>query len=316
MTGDDHGEQRNGRAGSTSTRGQSGRVLGRRLGVRPRHLVHLPEHADHAPRRPPAYVVERLRDRRRTIDAPDCARLHARIARRQTTPTSSPLSPPRSRALPAPRTNRTHCIVWSDYDTQPQVALAHGIRFDTNYYYWPARWVNDVPGCSPARACRCASRRRTARLIDVYQATTQMTDESGQTLSASRSTRCWTGRLGLRAITAHSSRTCTRTPPCTPGSEAIVSSAQARGVPIVSAKQMLDWLDGRNSSSFGSFSWSGNTLGFTHLGWYGRPRPPGPSPDRLRDRYADGHHPRRYARVLHDADDQGRVVRVLCRHGR
>ncbi len=39
--------------------------------------------------------------------------------------------------LPAPRTNRTHCIAWSDYDTQPQVALAHGIRFDTNYYYWP-----------------------------------------------------------------------------------------------------------------------------------------------------------------------------------
>ena len=44
------------------------------------------------------------------------------------------------------RTNRTHCIVWSDYDTQPQVAFANGIRLDTNYYYWPDTWVNDVPG--------------------------------------------------------------------------------------------------------------------------------------------------------------------------
>ena len=43
----------------------------------------------------------------------------------------------------------------------------------------------------------------------------------------------------------------------------VVSSAQAHGVPIVSAQQLLTWLDGRNSSSFGSLSWSGNTLSFT-----------------------------------------------------
>ena len=40
------------------------------------------------------------------------------------------------------------------------------------------------------------------------------------------------------------------------GSEAIVASAQAHGVPVVSAAQMLDWLDGRNNSSFGNFTWS------------------------------------------------------------
>ena len=48
------------------------------------------------------------------------------------------------------------------------------------------------------------------------------------------------------------------------GSDAIVASALARGVPVVSGKQMLDWLDGRNGSSFGSIAWnSGNTLTFT-----------------------------------------------------
>jgi hypothetical protein len=47
------------------------------------------------------------------------------------------------------------------------------------------------------------------------------------------------------------------------GSDAIVASAKARGVPVVSGRQMLEWLDGRNGSSFGSIAWSGNTLTFT-----------------------------------------------------
>ena len=47
------------------------------------------------------------------------------------------------------------------------------------------------------------------------------------------------------------------------GSEAIVASALARGVPVVSARQMLAWLDGRNNSSFGSVTWSGSTVNFT-----------------------------------------------------
>jgi hypothetical protein len=47
------------------------------------------------------------------------------------------------------------------------------------------------------------------------------------------------------------------------GSDAIVAAAQSRGVPIVSARQMLTWLDGRNGSSFKSIAWSGNTLSFT-----------------------------------------------------
>ena len=49
-------------------------------------------------------------------------------------------------SLPAPKTHRMHCIGWSDYDSQPQIELKHGIRLDTSYYYWPASWVNDQPG--------------------------------------------------------------------------------------------------------------------------------------------------------------------------
>ena len=47
------------------------------------------------------------------------------------------------------------------------------------------------------------------------------------------------------------------------GATAIVSSALARGVPVVSSRQMLTWLDGRNASSFGSLAYSGGTMSFT-----------------------------------------------------
>ena len=43
---------------------------------------------------------------------------------------------------------------------------------------------------------------------------------------------------------------------------AIVDSAQQRGVPVVSARQLLTWLNGRDGSSFESLSWSGDSLSF------------------------------------------------------
>jgi hypothetical protein len=46
------------------------------------------------------------------------------------------------------------------------------------------------------------------------------------------------------------------------GAEAIVAAAQARGVPVISYKQMLDWADGRDSSTIRGLSWSAGTLTF------------------------------------------------------
>src|SRR4029077_14584257 len=39
--------------------------------------------------------------------------------------------------------------------------------------------------------------------------------------------------------------------------------AVTRGIPVVSSKQMLDWLDGRNGSSFGSIAFGTGALTFT-----------------------------------------------------
>ena len=83
-------------------------------------------------------------------------------------------------SVPAPKTHRMHCIGWSDYDTQPQTELKHGMRLDTSYYYWPPTWVNDVPGLFTGSGMPMRFTDRDGNIIDVYQAPTPMTDESGQ----------------------------------------------------------------------------------------------------------------------------------------
>jgi hypothetical protein len=79
--------------------------------------------------------------------------------------------------LPA-RTNRTHCIPWSDWSSQPKVQLGQGVRLDTNYYYWPGSWVRDRPGLFTGSGFPMRFADTDGTLIDVYQAATQLTDES------------------------------------------------------------------------------------------------------------------------------------------
>ena len=47
-----------------------------------------------------------------------------------------------------------------------------------------------------------------------------------------------------------------------PRATAIVASAQARGVPVISARQLLNWVDARNGSTFGNMTWDGYQLRF------------------------------------------------------
>jgi hypothetical protein len=160
-----------------------------------------------------------------------------------------------------PATNRTHCIAWSDWATQAQVSLEHGIRLDTNYYYWPGSWVANRHGHFTGSGMPMRFANLDGSMIDVYQAATQVTDESGQAQPATIDALL--GRaLGpegyYAAITVNiHSDTGDETL-----SDAIVAAAQARAVPVISARQLLTWLDGRNGSTFTGVSWSGDVLGF------------------------------------------------------
>jgi hypothetical protein len=164
--------------------------------------------------------------------------------------------------LPAPTTHRTHCIAWSDYATQPAVELAHGIRLDTTYYYWPSGWVANTPGLFTGSGMPMRFTDSGGNLIDVIQAATQMTDESGQSYPFTIDTLLDNaigpyGYYGAFVANMHTDESASS------GSDSIVASAAARGIPVISARQLLKWLDGRNTSTFGSLEWNGTVLGFT-----------------------------------------------------
>jgi hypothetical protein len=164
--------------------------------------------------------------------------------------------------LSASVTNRTHCLAWSDWSSAPKVEWQKGIRLDVTYYYWPEAWMQNRPGMFTGSGIPMRFADLDGSLIDVYQAPTQMTDETNMDYT----TFCNTvldkaigaeGYYGVFTANMH-----TDFNPSS-GSDAIIASAQARQIPIVSSKQMLTWLDGRNNSSFGNMTWGNNQLTFS-----------------------------------------------------
>ncbi|MCB9113237.1 MAG: DUF4082 domain-containing protein, partial [Anaerolineales bacterium] len=163
--------------------------------------------------------------------------------------------------LPQQDSERTHCIAWSNWSYQPTIKEQKGIRLDTNYYFWPPAWVNDTPGLFTGSGMPMRFADLDGTMFDVYQATTQMTDESGQSYPFTIDTLLnralgAEGYYGAFTANMHSDSLVSS------GANAIVASAQANSVPVVSGRQMLEWLDGRNYSAFSGISWNGSALDF------------------------------------------------------
>jgi methionine-rich copper-binding protein CopC len=160
-------------------------------------------------------------------------------------------------------TNRFHCMVESDWSSQPTTELKYGIRFDVNYYYWPGnKWIKDRPGFMTGSGMPMRFTTINGTMIDVYQAATQMTDESDQTYPFTVNTMLDNalgplGYYGAFVANMHTDNVDTF------DSDQLLASAKAHGVPMVSSRQMLTWLDGRNGSSFSGITWSNNQLSFT-----------------------------------------------------
>ena len=127
MTGDDHASGGTaGRFDQYNAASPAGCTVADWECVRGTSYIY-PEHADHRTRRPQAYDRAGLRDRACTSRRPDqparLRELDAGALRRRSSTRSWPRSPRKFTSIPAPATNRTHCIAWSDWATQPKVEL-------------------------------------------------------------------------------------------------------------------------------------------------------------------------------------------------
>jgi hypothetical protein len=147
--------------------------------------------------------------------------------------------------LPPQKTNRTHCIVWSDWASHPKVELEHGIRLDESYYYWPPEWVQNRSGFMTGSGFPMRFADLDGSIIDVYQAVTHLVNETDATpdsinslLDKALGPEGYYGVFGARYDYTDNF------------AAQLLNSARARNVSLISAKQLLTWLDGRNSSSF------------------------------------------------------------------
>jgi hypothetical protein len=165
--------------------------------------------------------------------------------------------------LPGPASSRTHCVFWPDWASEPKVELSLGIRLDANYYHYPASWIGATPGFMNGGGFPMRFADLDGTPIDVFQQNTNLTDESGQDYETTMDTLL-DNALGPQGFYgAFGTNIHTDFPAPAPGYEAIIASAQARGVPLISFKQMLDWVDGRNASTIRDLAWSGGSLTFT-----------------------------------------------------
>ncbi|MCG6497534.1 Ig-like domain-containing protein [Kitasatospora sp. A2-31] len=168
-------------------------------------------------------------------------------------------------ALPAPSSSRTHCVEWDDWATQAKTKLANGIRLDTDYYFYPSNFTKDRPGYFNGTAQIMRFADTDGSVIDEYQATTQLTDESGQSYPGTISTLL-DAAYGAKGYYAALTANLHTDYAASAASDAVVAAARARGVPVVSGRQMLTWLDGRNGSAFSKLAWSGSSLTFEITG--------------------------------------------------
>jgi hypothetical protein len=164
-------------------------------------------------------------------------------------------------SVPRPTTARFHCVSWTDWASHAKVQVQHGIRLDTNYYHYPPSW-GGFPGFMTGSGIPMKFADLDGSTIDLYQAHTHMNDEAGQpfpfTIDALLDKAIGSeGYHGMFTANMHTDDI------HSDGSEAIIASAQARDVPIISARQALKWVEGRNGSSFKDFSWTGGRLRFT-----------------------------------------------------
>jgi hypothetical protein len=162
--------------------------------------------------------------------------------------------------LPAQRTSRYHCIVWSDWASQAKAMLANGIRFSLDYYYWPGSWVLGRPGVFTGSGFPMRFADLDGSVIDVWQGVSQLVNENelaypaatSALLARAQGAEGYYGMFGTHDDYRESGF-----------SDGVLSAAAAHGVPVISAQQALTWLDGRNASTFANLAWNGTTLTFT-----------------------------------------------------
>jgi hypothetical protein len=173
--------------------------------------------------------------------------------------------------IPAAATNRSHCFVFADWDTQPKVEAKLGIRLDENYTPYALPGTKNRLGRLNGSAMPMRFTDRSGAIIDVYQLVSDMDYEYFDTGTSQSAMALAIGELLDGALGPNQFVGFVGTHyDYSGGLEADfrnalleqIAARRVQSVAMISARQLLDWLDLRNGSSFRNVRFDGELLSF------------------------------------------------------
>jgi hypothetical protein len=160
--------------------------------------------------------------------------------------------------LPAQETHRLHCVTWNGWADTAKIERAAGIRLDLGYYYWPGSWIRRRPGFMNGSGFPMRFADLDGRVLDIYQAASHLVNENGIDQRSGITTlldRALGPEQFFGAFGTHYDYT-------DGYFDHLVMAARERGVAMISAAQMLRWLDRREAIRFEALVWNGHDLTF------------------------------------------------------
>lgn len=155
-------------------------------------------------------------------------------------------------------THRIHCIVWNGWADTAKIERTHGIRFSMDYYYWPGSWVKGRSGFMTGSGFPMRFADVDGTILDIYQAASHIVNENGidhaegmrTLIKKALGPEQYFGAFGTHYDYSDSFH------------ETALSVAEQNKIALISAEQMLHWLDGRNNSRFNDIMWKDYKLDF------------------------------------------------------
>lgn len=166
----------------------------------------------------------------------------------------------------APVTERAHCYgIWHDYATVAQVEATNGVKADTNSECWPNSFLNVAQCLMTGTGMPLSYTDQNGNLANIYQFTTQATDENASTVTAAAINGLVTNATGSNGYYGYFTILChldnlTISNQCASDT---LSIAQNNNIPMVSAKQAAEFWDGRNNATVTNLAYGANSLSFT-----------------------------------------------------
>jgi hypothetical protein len=166
----------------------------------------------------------------------------------------------------SPVSERLHCYgIWKDYASIAIVEGQNGIKADTNSECWPSTYLSVSQCMMTGTGMPENYVDQNGNLTNVYQFTTQATDENPATVTQAAMNGLVTNATGANAYYGYFTVLChlDNQPISNQCASDLLSIAQTNNIPMVSGKQAGLFWDGRNNAAITNVTYGTSSLSFS-----------------------------------------------------